>query len=309
MKKYILLVVLAVFVSISAHVIGTMDAFLSDIVSVQVNIDTAIINNSIEVRNINFIHSTTNEAVTEFSNGHVITVSFEVNNPTKYDVIFNGDVKMAFHTEGLIVNNTFFIYDDSYDVASVRYDVFKEMAENALLGFTTMEQAYVTNTYVGERLGTKTRFTSDNQLAGNSSVTFTYKIFYSNNIYVQNKLMSLGVIPLEFIVDVEATLDNQEIQNSSSYHVLNTLALEHANPTIVLNGDEEMTICLYDNFIDHGARAWNSFGREISVIPTGTVVTNYPGEYRIIYTATDAYGLTASIERKVIVLDTVCEHP
>ena len=310
MKKYFLFV-LAIVVSISLVTIGELDSFLLDVVSARINISTAIINNNVEVKNIRFIHSSTNELVTEFSNGHVITMIFEVNNPTAYDVTIDGDLKMAFHTDKMIVNNTFFIYEDNYSVDDVRYYVLNKMGENALLGFTGVEDIHMTNTSVGERLGTKTKIITANQIPAHSSTTFAYKVFYAGNHYVQGTLLPAGLIPMEFIVDIQVIVDNQEqeIQNTSSYSILNTLALTHSNPTIELNGDAEIILCLDEPFTDPGARAWNSFGREISSIANITVNTSQPGTYIITYTAIDVYGWSSSIDRKVTVLDTACEIP
>jgi len=76
-------------------------------------------------------------------------------------------------------------------------------------------------------------------------------------------------------------------------------------PEIALNSSQEIHITVGQEYRDAGATATDGIDGDITVKTSGSVDTNTPGKYLIIYTATDAAGNTATETRTVIVDETV----
>jgi uncharacterized repeat protein (TIGR01451 family) len=74
-------------------------------------------------------------------------------------------------------------------------------------------------------------------------------------------------------------------------------------PTLILNGDDQITLECGSGFTDPGATA-SVCGSSVNVTTTGTVNPNAPGTYTINYSAT-ANGFTVEATRIVTVQDTV----
>jgi hypothetical protein len=72
-------------------------------------------------------------------------------------------------------------------------------------------------------------------------------------------------------------------------------------PVLEMSGNEAMSIVAGSTFTDPGVKATEG-GNEIPVTTSGTVNTNSPGFYRLIYTATNKDGFNATTERIVVVL-------
>lgn len=75
------------------------------------------------------------------------------------------------------------------------------------------------------------------------------------------------------------------------------------DPVVTLNGNSEMTVSLQGTFTDPGATADDNKDGTISPTTTGSVNTNLKGVYEITYTATDAAGNSASVTRRVNVVN------
>lgn len=74
------------------------------------------------------------------------------------------------------------------------------------------------------------------------------------------------------------------------------------DPVVTLNGSD-MTVSLQGTFTDPGATADDNKDGNITPTTTGSVNTNLKGVYEITYTATDAAGNSASVTRKVTVVN------
>ncbi len=74
-------------------------------------------------------------------------------------------------------------------------------------------------------------------------------------------------------------------------------------PVITLNGEPEMTVLLDSTFVDPGATAEDDKDGPVDVVVTGSVDTSLAGEYVLTYTATDSAGNSASVTRKVTVIE------
>ncbi|KAA1246126.1 DUF5011 domain-containing protein [Aquimarina sp. RZ0] len=76
-------------------------------------------------------------------------------------------------------------------------------------------------------------------------------------------------------------------------------------PVIVLNGAPEITIKVGEEFTDPGATATDNIDAStlLEILITGSVDISKPGEYIVTYSVTDSSSNTASITRKVTVID------
>jgi hypothetical protein len=80
---------------------------------------------------------------------------------------------------------------------------------------------------------------------------------------------------------------------------------EHA-PTIALVGASTITVECHTSFTDPGVTTTdNCVPKNVTVTTTGTVDVNVPNTYTLTYTATDGGGNQASVQRTVIVQDTI----
>jgi hypothetical protein len=76
---------------------------------------------------------------------------------------------------------------------------------------------------------------------------------------------------------------------------------DNVPPAITLEGGETIVIPLHAQFNDPSATALDDVSGALEVQTTGTVYTDERGEYTLTYSATDAAGNTASVNRLVIV--------
>ena len=58
-------------------------------------------------------------------------------------------------------------------------------------------------------------------------------------------------------------------------------------PTLTLNGDAQITLCLGETYTEAGASATDAYGDEVDVVITGDVDVTTVGNYTVTYTATD----------------------
>jgi uncharacterized repeat protein (TIGR01451 family) len=78
------------------------------------------------------------------------------------------------------------------------------------------------------------------------------------------------------------------------------------NPTIALVGASSITVECHTSFSDPGVTTTdNCLPKNVTVTTTGTVNVNIPNVYTLTYTATDGGGNQASVQRTVIVSDTI----
>ncbi len=75
------------------------------------------------------------------------------------------------------------------------------------------------------------------------------------------------------------------------------------DPVVTLNGSSDMTVSLQGTYTDPGATADDNKDGAITPTISGSVNTNLKGVYEITYTATDAAGNSASVTRKVTVVN------
>lgn len=72
-------------------------------------------------------------------------------------------------------------------------------------------------------------------------------------------------------------------------------------PTIVLDGDNPMTISFGSIYTEPGASVTDNYDAELKAVATGKVITTTAGTYTVTYTATDSSNNTARTARTVIV--------
>lgn len=103
-----------------------------------------------------------------------------------------------------------------------------------------------------------------------------------------------------YTIDYSATDDAGNVSTQTrTVTVEDTLA-----PTITVTGSTAITLDRGAAYVDAGATATDSCDTAVTVVPTGTVDTDIPGEYTIIYTAEDDSGNSADQKiRTVTVVD------
>jgi len=80
--------------------------------------------------------------------------------------------------------------------------------------------------------------------------------------------------------------------------------LDITPPTIILNGDDEITLEVGSPYEEQGATASDNLDIDVDVLVSGTVDTMTLGAYILTYTASDKAGNTAMTTRMVSVVDT-----
>ena len=85
--------------------------------------------------------------------------------------------------------------------------------------------------------------------------------------------------------------------------------VDHQGPTIIINGAKEITIDKGTTYKDAGIKSVsdNTDGvmKNSSVDSTSTVNTKKVGTYKIVYSATDTFGNTTNVTRKVTVIEKI----
>ncbi|MBT6958693.1 MAG: DUF5011 domain-containing protein, partial [Opitutae bacterium] len=94
---------------------------------------------------------------------------------------------------------------------------------------------------------------------------------------------------------------NKAVQVSRKVTVADTIA-----PVITLNGDVEMVVEVKSAFEDPGATVVDAYEGDLiaKLTVAGTVDTDKPGEYTLLYKASDSAGNEVQVSRKVTVSDT-----
>lgn len=150
-------------------------------------------------------------------------------------------------------------------------------------------------------------------------------VFYLNGnttyiINVNSKYNDLGFeakifnIDLQSLVNIDNNVDTTKIGNYLISYNLNFLGknyhldrkiyvVDNENPTIMLNGDEEINIYVGDKYEELGASAYDNYDGNITnaIIISSDLDNNKVGEYIVTYSVSDSSKNISSIKRKVIV--------
>lgn len=84
--------------------------------------------------------------------------------------------------------------------------------------------------------------------------------------------------------------------------IINVNAIDSIKPVITLNGSAVLRMNVGSRYTEAGATASDDVDGDLNVSITGTVDTSVAGTYTVTYTATDAAGNSASINRLVYVI-------
>lgn len=102
---------------------------------------------------------------------------------------------------------------------------------------------------------------------------------------------------------IELTVDDGNGETDTDEVVITVE--DTTGPVVTLNGLAELTLeCHVDDYVELGATATDICDPSPSLVTTGTVDTHAPGDYEVVYTATDASDNEASETRTVHVVDT-----
>lgn len=122
----------------------------------------------------------------------------------------------------------------------------------------------------------------------------------SNTIDPGNNTIDTSVIStITYNYSVTDPINNQIVTS-----VLTVYITDNLSPTITLNGDSEITLSQFESYNELGAEAEDFNNIDISdsiIINTNNLDTDVTGSYNILYSITNSYGYTASVERTVIV--------
>lgn len=107
-----------------------------------------------------------------------------------------------------------------------------------------------------------------------------------------------------------SVVGNYTITYTASDTVGNTATLnrtvrvtDQTPPVVTLAGSTPVILAPGDSFTDSGASALDAVDGVVSVFTTGSVNSSVPGAYTLTYTATDAAGNSASVQRQVAVVN------
>jgi len=132
-----------------------------------------------------------------------------------------------------------------------------------------------------------------------------------NAVYTELGATALDAVDGNISVIISGTVDTSTIGNYTVMYTAQDSAGNEANltrtvrvtdvtpPSIILNGDENITIVEGGVYEELGATASDTVDENISVSINGTVDTTTIGEYILTYTATDSSGNSASVSRTV----------
>ena len=83
--------------------------------------------------------------------------------------------------------------------------------------------------------------------------------------------------------------------------------VDTTNPVIMLNGKEEITLNIGEEYIEYGVIAYDNYDKDITdnVVITSNVDTSTTGEYEVVYSVSDSSNNTDKRIRKVIVVNNV----
>lgn len=109
-----------------------------------------------------------------------------------------------------------------------------------------------------------------------------------------------GVYNVNYIIKKDNTIINNVTRKVI---VLDNREINNFEPTIILNGDEIEYLEFNTNYVDKGAKSFDSLDGSINnIMVTGKVNPILEGEYKLTYTVINSRGFAKSVNRKVIVL-------
>lgn len=104
---------------------------------------------------------------------------------------------------------------------------------------------------------------------------------------------------------ITRTFTATDAAGNSASAVQTITVIDSIAPTITLNGASSVVVECHTAFVDPGATASDNCGPTFAATASGTVNTNVPGSYTVVYSATDAAGnAAATVSRTVRVIDT-----
>ncbi|MDC0264697.1 DUF5011 domain-containing protein, partial [Verrucomicrobia bacterium] len=120
-------------------------------------------------------------------------------------------------------------------------------------------------------------------------------------------ILGLDDLDVDFPDTYTLTYAAEDSAGNRAEPVVRTVTVEDQTaPYLILLGAARIEIGLGTHYLDDGAEATDNFDDTVSVSSTGSVDTNTPGNYTLIYTAVDAAGNAASaLIRTVVVSDTI----
>ena len=112
-------------------------------------------------------------------------------------------------------------------------------------------------------------------------------------------------LPGEYFIDYTAT---DSSGNTGTVNIRRKVIVGNPDttaPEITLLGEDPIALNFGEPYIDAGATAIDNLDGAVSIEVQGSVNTEIPGEYSLVYTATDLAGNTANVTRTVTVLPNV----
>jgi len=109
-----------------------------------------------------------------------------------------------------------------------------------------------------------------------------------------------GVVDIHTLGEYTLTYRASDLSLNSAETTRTVSIVDTTPPTIVLNGNSNMTIKLGNEFVDPGALANDNYDEDIDVASSGEVDTNALGEYILEYNAIDSNGNEAETVRRTV---------
>lgn len=145
-------------------------------------------------------------------------------------------------------------------------------------------------------------------LKGNSEITLNLNEEYKEEGYTA----SFRNIDITKKVEVKNNLDNKKVGEYKVEYTINykkkrkkitrtIKVVDTISPTIVLNGEENISLYVGDTYNDEGASANDNYDGDLTdkIVVVNNLDTNKIGAYEIVYTVKDMSGNEASIKRKI----------
>ena len=154
----------------------------------------------------------------------------------------------------------------------------------------------------------------DASLEVNASTELNATAHYNDNTTVPVSSSAEWIVGDTSIVTIDANGTLKALQSGTTSIMVkvgeiesNVISIEvipqdTIAPTLILNGEAELTLELGTAYTELGATATDDRDENVSMTQTGLVDTNIVGTYSITYTATDKAGNSASIQRTVHVV-------
>ncbi|RYD83365.1 MAG: choice-of-anchor D domain-containing protein [Sphingobacteriales bacterium] len=215
-------------------------------------------------------------------------------NPDAYNT--NPEIALSGNNINIEIGDNSPITNDNTDMGSTKpgVEISKTFAiKNSGPGVLTISKINISGT-------NKTDFTVSSKslpltIAANGSETITVK--FKGNVF-GNYMANINVMSND--------IDEADFSFTVKANVMDTV-----KPMVVLNGNNVDTLEVNSVFNDLGVNVTDNHTKNIKNTVSGTYYASFPngkatktGSYDVIYTAADSTGNTASITRKIVVVDT-----